>query len=113
MKCRFCGSLPHLVRYPTDYVSVSLAGTSYVPNEQQSRTLNARVVIRDERWNVLRSSAPCLCRCYIPYYSSLFRLPFRRLYFRFFDKFEDFLRIKDELSFNHYALPFLTFFIYS
>jgi hypothetical protein len=24
--------------------------------------LNARVVIRDERWNVLRSSAPCLCR---------------------------------------------------
>jgi hypothetical protein len=45
--------------------SVSLAGMSYVPNEQQFRTFNARVVIRDERWNVLRSSAPCLCR-YLP-----------------------------------------------
>jgi hypothetical protein len=42
--------------------SVSLAGTSYVPNEQQFRTLNARVFIRDERWNVLCSIAPCLCR---------------------------------------------------
>jgi hypothetical protein len=50
---------------------------------------------------------------YSPRYSSLFRLPFRYLRFRFFDEFEDFLRIKDELSFNRYALPFLTFFTYS
>ena len=41
---------------------MSLARASYVPNEQQFRTLNARVVIRDERWKVLRSSTPCLCR---------------------------------------------------
>jgi hypothetical protein len=51
-------------------------------------------------------------RSYSPRYSSLFRLPFRRLRFRFFNEFEDFLRIKDELPFNCYALPFLTFFTY-
>jgi hypothetical protein len=38
--------------------SVSLAGTSYVPNEQQLRTLNARVVIRDERGNGVPCSPP-------------------------------------------------------
>jgi hypothetical protein len=31
---------------------------------------------------------------------------------RFVDEFEDFLRIKDELPFNRYALPFLSFFTY-
>jgi hypothetical protein len=40
-------------------------------------------------------------------------LSLRRLRFRFFDYFEDFLRIKDELSFNSYALPFLTLSTYS
>jgi hypothetical protein len=39
-------------------------------------------------------------------------LSLRRLYFRFFDYFEDFLYIKDELPFNSYTLPFLTFLTY-
>jgi hypothetical protein len=43
----------------------------------------------------------------------LFRLFLRRLYFRFFDYFKDFLRIKDELPFNSYALSILTLFTYS
>ena len=44
--------------------------------------------------------------------SSLFRLSLRRFRLRFLDDFEDFLRIKDELPFNSYALPFLTFLTY-
>jgi len=40
-------------------------------------------------------------------------LSLRRLRFRFFDYFEDFLRIKDELPFNSYALRFLTLSTYS
>jgi len=47
------------------------------------------------------------------YRSSLFRLSLRRFRLRFLDDFEDFLRIKDELPFYSYALPFLTFFTYS
>jgi hypothetical protein len=45
--------------------------------------------------------------------SSLFRLSLRRFRLRFLDDFEDFLRIKDKLPFNSYALPFLTFLTYS
>jgi hypothetical protein len=45
---------------------------------------------------------------YSPRFSLLFRLSFRHLYFRFFDKFEDFFRIEDELPLNRYALPLLT-----
>jgi hypothetical protein len=45
--------------------------------------------------------------------SLLFRLSLRRLRLRFLDKFEDFLRIKDELSFNSYVLPFPTLSTYS
>jgi hypothetical protein len=47
------------------------------------------------------------------YRSSLFRLSLRRFRLRFLDDFEDFLRIEDELPFNSYALPFLTFLTYS
>jgi hypothetical protein len=40
--------------------------------------------------------------------SPLFYLSLRRLYFRFFDYFEDFLRIKDKLPFNSHTLSILT-----
>jgi hypothetical protein len=45
--------------------------------------------------------------------SPLFCLSLRRLYLRFLDEFENFLRIKDELPFNSYVLPFLTLLTYS
>ena len=47
------------------------------------------------------------------YRSSLFCLSLRRFRLRFLDDFEDFLRIKDELPFYSYALPFLTLLTYS
>jgi hypothetical protein len=45
--------------------------------------------------------------------SLLFRLSLRRLRLCFLNEFEHFLRIKDELPFNSYMLPFLTLLTYS
>jgi hypothetical protein len=47
--------------------------------------------------------SPSFCR------SPLFRLSLQRLRFCFLDQSENFLRIKDILSLNRYALPFCTF----